>query len=272
MHLLNGLFEQMDPQPSLPRANLGASPSLLRGLRLDPSSSLPLHAQAEQSLRTLLSRPAQAPGTLLPDEVSLANAMGVSRNTLRTAIARLVSEGRLNRKAGVGTRVVEPRVHSGVGAWQSFTREMESKGVKVETYSVTAQMVGIPAEVAGALHLTAGTKVLCLDRVRGWEGQPVVRFRSFLHPRLGLTIGDDFNQPLYTLIQDRCGIIADQSNEELTAVAADRRLTRVLAVKTGSPLLRRTRTVFDTRRQPMEYSIVHYRGDRFELSLTLRQQ
>ena len=69
-----------------------------------------------------------------------------------------------------------------------------------------------------------------------------------------------------------CGIIADQSNEELTAVAADRRLTRVLAVKTGSPLLRRTRTVFDTRRQPMEYSIVHYRGDRFELSLTLRQQ
>jgi GntR family transcriptional regulator len=272
MHSLNGLFEQMDPQPSLPRANLGASPSLLRGLRLDPSSSLPLHAQAEQSLRTLLSRPAQAPGTLLPDEVSLANAMGVSRNTLRTAIARLVSEGRLNRKAGVGTRVVEPRVHSGVGAWQSFTREMESKGVKVETYSVTAQMVGIPAEVAGALHLTAGTKVLCLDRVRGWEGQPVVRFRSFLHPRLGLTIGDDFNQPLYTLIQDRCGIIADQSNEELTAVAADRRLTRVLAVKTGSPLLRRTRTVFDTRRQPMEYSIVHYRGDRFELSLTLRQQ
>lgn len=262
----------MDSPPKSARARPAAPAAFLKGLRLDPESSLPLHAQAEQSLRTLLARPAQAPGTLLPDEVSLANAMGVSRNTLRAAIARLVSEGRLSRKAGVGTRVVEPRVHSGVGAWQSFTREMESKGVKVETYSVSAQMVGIPADVAGPLHLTAGTKVLCLDRVRGWEGRPVVRFRSYLHPRLGLTVGDDYNQPLYALIQDRSGIIADQSNEELTAVAADRQLTRVLAVKAATPLLRRTRTVFDTRRQPMEYSIVHYRGDRFELSLTLRQQ
>lgn len=269
---LFGLFEQMDFPPKSPRAKPAALPTSLRGLRLDPDSSLPLHAQAEQSLRTLLARPAQAPGTLLPDEVSLANAMGVSRNTLRAAISRLVSEGRLNRKAGVGTRVMEPRVHSGVGAWQSFTREMESKGIRVETYSMTAQMVKVSADVGSRLHLQAGTEVLCLDRIRGWDDRPVVRFHSYLHPRLGLDAGDDFNQPLYALIQKRSGIIADQSNEELTAVTTDRRLARALAVKLRTPLLRRTRTVFDTRRQPMEYSVVHYRGDHFELSLTLRQQ
>lgn len=249
-----------------------APPRLPESLRLDPGSPLPLHVQAEQSLRSLLARPGQAPGTLLPDEVSLANAMGVSRNTLRAAIARLVSEGRLDRKAGIGTRVVEPKVHSGVGAWQSFTHEMESKGVKVETYSVTARMVEISADTGSRLHLTAGTEALCLDRVRGWAGRPVVHFRSYLHPRLKLASGDDFNQPLYELIRSRCGVIADQSDEELTAVAADRRLARALAVKTDAPLLRRNRTVFDTRRQPMEYSVVHYCGDRFELSLTLRQQ
>jgi GntR family transcriptional regulator len=262
----------MNPPPTPPRARPVASLPSLKGLRLDPGSSLPLHVQAEQSLRTLLDRPTQAPGTLLPDEVTLANAMGVSRNTLRAAIARLVREGRLNRKAGVGTRVVEPRVHSGVGAWQSFTREMESKGVRVETYSLSARLVAISAEVAGHLHLGAGTEVLCLDRVRGWEGRRVVRFLSYLHPRLGLTLGDDFNQPLYALIQDRSGVIADQSNEELTAVGADRKLARILALEARAPLLRRTRTVFDTRRQPMEHSIVHYRGDCFELSLTLRQE
>ena len=100
----------------------------------------------------------------------------------------------------------------------------------------------------------------------------MVRFLSYLHPRLGLTLGDDFNQPLYALIQDRSGVIADQSNEELTAVGADRKLARILALEARAPLLRRTRTVFDTRRQPMEHSIVHYRGDCFELSLTLRQE
>jgi GntR family transcriptional regulator len=239
-------------------------------LRLDPDSHLPLHAQAEQSLRDLLAAPGQGPGTLLPDEVSLANAMGVSRNTLRAAIARLVSEGRLERKAGVGTRVVEPKVHSGVGAWQSFTREMEAKGIAVETYSVTARMISCPAEVALRLRLKPGTAVLCLDRVRGWAGKPVVVFRSYLHPRLQLETGDDFSQPLYELVRNRGGVVADHSDEALTAVAADRRLARVLGVRPGAPLLRRDRTVFDTRRRPIEYAVVHYCGDRFELSLKLR--
>jgi|CXWL01.1.fsa_nt_gi hypothetical protein len=98
--LLNGLFEQMRPQPNSPRTRPAASSPLLQGLRPDPGRSRPLHALAEQTRRTLLASPTQPPGIL------------------RTTVARLVSEVRLNRKAGVGTRVVDPRVHSGVGAWQ----------------------------------------------------------------------------------------------------------------------------------------------------------
>lgn len=254
----------------LARTPSSAAASPVR-LRLDPDSDLPLHAQAERSLRDLLSAPGHRPGTLLPDEVSLANAMGVSRNTLRAAIARLVDEGRLERRAGVGTRIVEPKVHSGVGAWQSFTREMAAKGIAVETFSAAARVVACPEEIAPGLRVKPGAGVLCLDRVRGWAGAPVVQFRSYLHPRLGLEAGDDFSRPLYELVRDRCGVVADQSDEALTAVGADRRLARILGVKLGAPLLRRDRIVFDTRRQPMEYAVVHYRGDRFELNLRLRQ-
>jgi DNA-binding GntR family transcriptional regulator len=105
-------------------------------LRLDPRSALPLHAQAEQVVRELIQRPAYRAGGLLPYEVSLSRSLGISRNTLRAAIGRLVTEGRLERKAGIGTRVLEPRINSGVGAWHSFTREMAAKGIKVDTLSV----------------------------------------------------------------------------------------------------------------------------------------
>lgn len=265
------MFKQMAnmPQLSSPRRTLPTQ--LSPRLRLDPESDLPLHAQAEQSLRALLDDPELAPGTLLPDEVSLANAMGVSRNTLRTALARMVDAGRLERRAGVGTRIVDPKTHSGVGAWQSFTREMQARGITVQTFSTVARTLAAPADVARRLHLDRTMPVLCVDRVRGWDGQPVVLFRSYLHPRLKLSADDDFSQPLYELVRTRCGVVADQSDEVLTAVAADRRLARILAVKPGAPLLRRDRTVFDTRRQPIEYAVVHYRGDRFELSLKLRQ-
>ena len=240
-------------------------------MRLDHKSSLPLHVQAERLLRQLIRQPDYRANGLLPDEVSLSRLLGVSRNTLRAAIGRLVAEGRLERKAGIGTRVTEPKVQSGVGAWLSFTREMAAKGIKVETYSVKAQWLAAPREVAQGLQLRPGAKVLCLDRVRGWDGEPEVHFRSYLHPRLKLPADADFRQPLYELVKEHCSIVADQSQEELAAVAADRRWGRLLGVKVGTPLLRRDRIVLDTGRRPMEFAIVHYRCDRFRLTLNLRQ-
>ena len=245
--------------------------SKLPVLRLDPESRAPLHAQAEQLLRQLIRRPEYSEGALLPDEVSLSRTLGISRNTLRAALSRLVAEGCLERKAGIGTRVVEPRVKSGVGAWHSFTREMESKGIKVETFFLKASVLPAPAEVARALQIAADTKVLCVDRVRGWDGKPEVFFRSYLHPRLGLTSQHDFRQPLYELIRAEASLVADQSFEEFTAMAADKPMARRLAVRQGTPLLRRERTVLDTGRRPIEFALVHYRCDRFRLTLNLRQ-
>lgn len=240
--------------------------------RLDHGSPLPLHAQAEQVLREMIRRPEHRDSGMLPDEITLSRSLGISRNTLRAAIIRLVAEGRLERRAGVGTRVTEPKVHSGVGAWHSFSREMEAKGVRVEMYSKKLRSLPATVEVARELRIQPGTGVFCLDRVRGWDGKPEVHFRSFLHPRLKLREDADFQRPLYELIKEHCGIIADQSQEELTAVAADQRLARLLAVEPGTPLLRRDRTVLDTGRHPLEFAIVHYRCDRFRLTLNLRQE
>jgi len=240
--------------------------------RLDHGSPMPLHAQAEQVLREMIQRPEHRNSGLLPDEIMLSRSLGISRNTLRAAIGRLVAEGRLERKAGVGTRVTEPKVHSGVGAWHSFSREMEAKGIRVEMYSKKLRSLPATVEVARALRVQPGTRIVCLDRVRGWDGKPEVHFRSYLHPRLKLPEDADFQRPLYELIKDHCITIADQSQEELTAVAADSRLARLLGVEPGTPLLRRERIVLDTGRRPMEFAVVHYRCDRFRLTLNLRQE
>lgn len=240
--------------------------------RLDPAHPLPLHAQAEQRLRELISGPNFKPGMLLPDEVSLAASMGVSRNTLRMGIARLVQEGRLDRRAGVGTRVVEPRMRSGVGAWYSFTREMEAKGIKVETMSLSARWTPASVEVARCLHIEPGVRTLRLERVRGWRKSAQVHFLSYLHPRLKLTTDDDFRQPLYDLISRRAKVVAHLSEENLRAVTANQKLATILGVKVGDPLLYRERVVCDTQGRPMEFAAVHYRSDDFALTLRLQQE
>ncbi len=240
-------------------------------LRLDPKSPLPLHAQAELLLRELIRQPEYYCGGLLPNEVALSSSLGISRNTLRAAIGRLVAEGRLNRKSGVGTRVAEPRVHSGVGAWQSFTQEMKAKGIKVETYSVKAAMTPASLEAAHALQIPEGSEVLRVERLRGWDGKPEVFFQSYLHPRLRLSPEDDFSRPLYELIRERSGTAADESVEVLKAINADRALARLLRTTIGTALLCRDRVVLDAGGRPMEYALVHYCCGRFNLTLNLRQ-
>lgn len=236
---------------------------------LDRDSSVPLHVQAEEMLRALAAEPRFQKGELLPDEVSLAQRFAISRNTLRVAITRLVLEGLLERRAGVGTRVRRGHTHSGLGAWLSFTREMAHKGIVVEAYAISAQRIRAGLEATAALQVPAGKPVLRLDRLRGWDGVPCVHFRSFLHPRLGLEPTDDFSGPLYDLVARRTKIRPDHSYQEITAVAAEPWLAGLLQVEAGAPLLMRKHIVYDKSGRPLEFAIDHIRSDRFSLTLMM---
>src|SRR5581483_2132900 len=175
---------------------------------VDTSGGEPLHRQVEARLRQLAALPEFQAGALLPDELTMANRLGVSRGTARAALTRLVYDGVLERKAGIGTKVAPPRGESGIRAWRSFSREMAAKGIAVQNFRTELRKFAAPPEVARALRLAAGTAVQRLERVRGWEGQPVLLSRSWLHPRLRLSGREDFTQPLYDLLEKESGVIA----------------------------------------------------------------
>jgi GntR family transcriptional regulator len=233
--------------------------------------SLPLHAQIEVELRRIMSLPKYKDGAMLPDELTLANRFGVSRGTLRSAYSRLMQQGLLERRAGVGTRVSQRRAaESGIGSWRSFSREMAEKGIEVENFLREYQFVAADVSAARALQIKAETKIWRLDRVRGWNGRPMLHSRSWFHPRLGLTGREELSKPLYEVIEAETGVVVESAREEFTAVAAPTEMRRLLVVKAGEPLLLRAHTVFDTGDRPVEFAKVHYVSSRFALTLELK--
>jgi DNA-binding GntR family transcriptional regulator len=76
-------------------------------MKIDPNSSKPLHLQAEEILRRLIEENDYKNGKLLPSETDMSKQLNISRNTLRQAINKLVIEGLLIRKKGVGTKVAK---------------------------------------------------------------------------------------------------------------------------------------------------------------------
>jgi len=241
--------------------------------KMNAADPAPLHAQIERELRRMIALPKFQNGALFPDELTLANRFGVSRGTVRVALTRLVQHQLLERKAGVGTRVSRNRpVESGIGAWCSFSREMAGKGIQVENFRQDYALVEASPDAVRALQIKSGTHVHRLDRVRGWDGLPVLHSRSWFHPRLGLTGRETFAQPLYEVLAGETGAEVGHAHEEFTVATATVRMAKLLQVKTGEPLLLRRHTVFDTGKRPMEFAEVHYVSMRFTLTLDLKRE
>ncbi|HEX3718501.1 MAG TPA: GntR family transcriptional regulator [Verrucomicrobiae bacterium] len=241
-------------------------------LKLDHQSSIPLRAQVEQLLRELVRQPNYKKGELLPDEMKLAAQLGVSRGTVRSGISKLVFEGVLERKAGVGTRAAERHYDSGIRAWRSFTREMAANGITVKNFRLDYSSVEPSAEAAHALQVNENSLVWRLDRVRGWNGKPVLQSTSWFHPRLNLKGAEDFTAPLYETLESSTGVRPHRAREEFLAIVAASYTARLLNVDEGTPLLLRRHTVFDAGNRPFEFAEVRYVSSRFTLTMDMRQE
>jgi GntR family transcriptional regulator len=242
---------------------------MLKFMKLNRASSVPLHAQIEQALRRMLREPEFRGGQLLPPEVVLAARLRVSRNTLRAAMTRLESEGLLERTPKVGTRVARPKPHLSLTQWHSFTEEMRRQGIAVENFETKLSWVHTTAGAARALGLKPGSVAWQLRRVRGWDGVPTVLAISWLPPFLGITGTEDFSRPLYEVLHKTSRVSPAVSREEINATLAGTAVAEALHITPRDPVLLRSRIILDKQGRPIEYNLNYYRTDRYRLTLDL---
>ncbi|WP_018628302.1 GntR family transcriptional regulator [Niabella aurantiaca] len=241
-------------------------------LSLDHKNHIPLHVQAEQLLRNLIKDPQFANGKLLPNEVDLAKQLAISRTTLRQALNKLVYDGLLIRKKGIGTRVAGTAVSSKSNNWLSFSQEMQTRGIPIKNYELHVSWVHPEEAIANFFQITPDKKVLKLERLRGRPEAPFVYFVSFFHPRTGLTGEEDFNTPLYEMLEKNHHIVANLSKEEISAKAASKFIAEKLEVPQGDPVLFRKRFVYDQGERPIEYNLGYYKADSFVYTVESRRE
>jgi GntR family transcriptional regulator len=239
-------------------------------LQINHQSKIPLHTQVEELIRKLIDAPEYRNGTFLPKEVELANRLGVSRNTIRQATNKLEYEGLLIRKKGVGTKVAQPALSTGLDHWYSFTEEMLQQGVPIENIELRADKVKADEKIARFFNIPLHRNVVRLTRLRGAEGEPFVFFESYFHPRIGLTEEEDFTAPLYRLLEEKFGVVVVRSSEHISARLAGL-LAKKLQADPHAPILVRERYVYDPGDRAIEYNIGYYRADKFTYSIDIKK-
>lgn len=236
---------------------------------IDHDSPLPLHVQVENMLRTLINEPEYQDGQLLPNEVDIAKRLGISRNTVRQGVNKLVYEQLLTRKKGVGTRVARNKITTKLNKWSSFTHEMHEKGIEFVNYDIHTEWVVPEPYILSLFGLSSPVKLLKLVRLRGLDTGPIVHFSSWFHPRIGLTGEEDFTKPLYEMLERDYHTVVAVSKEEIGAALADPALARILHMEAGDPVLVRKRLVCDPGDRLIEYNVGYYRGDQFTYGIDI---
>ncbi|MEN8119890.1 MAG: GntR family transcriptional regulator [Bacteroidota bacterium] len=241
-------------------------------LRINHNSGIPLHLQVEELLRKLVELPEYTKGKMFPKEVDIAQQLGISRNTVRQAISKLVIEGLLERKKGVGTKVAEQNISTRLKSWMSFTQEMNKKDIAFINYEIKVEKVLADEEVANVLEIEESTEVIKLSRLRGDSEGPFVHFISWLHPRIGLSKKEDFSRPLYEILEKDYSTVVDLSKEKIMAVCAEKKIANKLQISDTNPVLKRIRKVYDPGKRPIEYNIGYYRADKFSYTIDIKRE
>ena len=232
-------------------------------MNIDHNSNVPLHQQTENLLRELIEQEEYQNGKLLPKETELADQLKISRNTLRQAINKLVYEGLLVRKKGYGTKVVKKNMMVGFKNWLSFSQEMSQLGIKVINYELHISRQMTSSDIARFFNISEDDKCLKLERLRGDEKHPFVYFISYFNPAIPLTGEENFNRPLYELLENDFGVVVKTSKEGISASLAGDKIAEKLEIKPTDPILIRTRCVYDVNGKPVEHNVGYYRADCF---------
>lgn len=239
---------------------------------LDTDQDEPLHQSVKRVIEEIAAQPTYMNGeNPLPPETEIARQLGVSRGTVRRAIAVLVDEGRLERKRGSGTWVRGHRVQTQLEAWYSFSGEMQSRSLPFELLEWTSQREKTSRRAAEALGVRTGRVVWTLHRLIGIGEMPTVDFVSWFEPEVDLSEFDPTTTRLYTYLEEYCGKRPTRSEEAITARTADADYADRLDVKEGAALLIRRRRVCDSEDRPVEYNVGVYRADQFEYTVQLER-
>jgi GntR family transcriptional regulator len=237
-------------------------------------SGVPLYRQIEAELRERIRSGGLRPGAQVPTEPELMGEYGVSRATVRQALAGLIAEGQLEIRRGLGTYVAAPRFEHTIGGFYSFSREIERHGLKPGTRVLELRTEPAAEVVAEALGVPTGTEVVALRRLRLAGPDPLVVETSHLPAARfpGLETVDFSRVRLYDTLMNAYGCRPTRARETFEPVLLTADEADLLGQRRGEPALRVERIAFDQDDRPIEFCRSTVRGDRYRYSVELRDR
>jgi len=221
-------------------------------------------------IRDLLRSQILADGAafMVPSEEGLARQYGVSRNTMREALAMLVTEGLLRRRRGVGTQLVVDRQSRVYGTGRGLAVSLPELAPRISHENLDLEIV--PSAPYLARHFGSHEKTFVYwERMTLIDGGPQSIWRSHLPASIFASLVDNPPPPgetVYDTVSAVSGFEVAHTRRTVEARSADAVTARRVHVPAGFPMLHIERSMFGPDGQPLELGYAWTRGDRYAVT------
>jgi GntR family transcriptional regulator len=243
----------------------------LLDMTIDRESPVPYYFQLAELLEREIRSGRWQAGSRIASEPELGERSGLSRTTIRQALARLEQRGLIDRRKGQGTFVQsgEPGVWLLQSTEGFFQDEIDRTGRQVTSEIIRAERAPLPDWACDALELPRGSHGATLERLRSVDGLVALYVVNHLPERLAdaaLAISNP-NESLYRRLREREGVTPQGGRRTLEAVAADTRLAELLELEPGSPIAYIESVGWDEESVPFDCYRVWLRTDRTRIDI-----
>ena len=214
-------------------------------------------------------------GGVLPGELQLMEDFGASRHTIRDALRQLEELGLVERRRGVGTRVLARRpsrayVHR-VGSPSELMKYPRESRMQVSGTGFVV-LSGALATLTGC---KAGSRWMRIRAVRRMPGRrpPICQVDLYLRPKFAAVapqVGRT-RDLAYQLIERRYGVHVIEVGVDVMARPMPADAAAVLGVESGSPSMTVVRRYRDEQGELLCLSVSEHPGDRYTYAQTLKR-
>jgi DNA-binding GntR family transcriptional regulator len=238
---------------------------------IDRNSPVPFYFQLAELLEQEIASGRWEAGMRLPSEPELCERYGLSRTTIRQALARLEQRGLIDRRKGQGTFV--NRGQPGLWLLQSsegfFQDEVDRTGRTVTSQILRAERGALPPWACDALELPRGSTGATLERLRSVDDAVALYVINHLPDRLAdaaLAITNP-NESLYRRLRERAGVVPHGGRRTLEAVPAEEWSAALLELEPGAPVAFIESVGWDEDLRPFDTYRAWLRTDRTRIDI-----
>ncbi|MEN0022415.1 MAG: GntR family transcriptional regulator [Microbacterium sp.] len=225
------------------------------------------YEEVAASIRESIAQ-SMSPHDALASERELMAIHGVSRMTVRKAIATLVDEGRVYNVHGSGTYVGSADIFSKTPKLTSFTEDMISRGSVPSSRVLELARVDAPDAVAAALGLAAGDEVTHIRRLRLADDVPIAIEDVYVPVSVLAIESLNLGASLYEQLRE-AGHDVFRAEQEIKAITLTEQESQLLEVPAAEAALAVTRVSSSRRGQLIEFARTIYRSDRYTFQLAV---